>query len=610
MNLLLHPLLREEEGPRGYLLRLAEVNGLSVRSLCDLGISFNEHCLGLRNTEGDLASLIKYAYRIEQIREVYPAVWNSLTPRYCPQCLANDRYWHVGWELYWCDACPEHQTWLIDRCPGCNDRLSWDRPSLLHCHCGAQLSRTKSAGCPKSVAELSGLLVAKVLGRDGGHPYSTLNALEIQQLNKLIRLIGAYGDVGWQVKPQKIANADYLDVSWPITSLAAEILINGSTGIQGLLEQIHRRYGVPDGRNGRLRGRFGHFYMLLYRGFAEQAFDFLRREFENFVAEHWQGPLGRRNRNFPVSLLARLSWIPANHACRQLGISPRRLQVLVDDGKIAGERYISQKGRTFLVVRRVDVESMLSLRNDEIDLNAATNLLGLKKSRLAAMIRWLIPDAQKTGHSGCPWAIPKDRVDRLIALANALPINNQVSDESVALVTILRFWSWTDHTVADLLIATIKDDIRPVARVCGLRGINGLTYKECDLVAWHQRKEAAFSNSLSIPEAAEVLQIKQEVAYSLVRSGILRTVRERVGRRYATRVPGKSLTGFREAYVLGRDLAQEIGTSPRALAERLDRLDVKPVSGPTVDGCRQYLFARSIALDLALDAMRLPSRCC
>lgn len=609
MNLLLHPLLREGEGPRGYLLRLAAANGLSIKSIRELGISFNRQCVSLPSVDSDRIPLTEYLDRIEQIREVYPTVWNGQTPRYCPQCLANTPYWHVGWELYWCDACPEHRTWLIDRCPECKERLSWDRSCLLYCHCGALLSRANSAGCPESVAELSGLLVAKVLGRDSNHPYSAPNALELHELNKLIRLIGAYGDVGWQAKPQKIANADCLDVSWPITSLAAEILINGSAGIQGLLGQIYRRHGMPGKGNGRLCGRFGYFYRLLYRGFPEQEFDFLRREFENFIAEHWQGPMGLRNKNLPVSLLARLSWIPASHACRQLGISLRRLRVLVDEGKIAGGQFISQKGRKFQVVRRTDVDTMLTLRDEEIDLKAAAALLGLKKSRFAAMIHRLIPEAQKTGHSGCPWAIPRERVDRLIALADALPVINKATDDLVALATILRYWPWTDQTVADLLIASIEGEIRPVACVCGLRGIHDLTYKAQDLVSWHQQKAAGFSYSLSIPEAAEELQIKQEVAYSLVRSGILRTARERVGRRYATRVPDKSLTGFRDAFVFGRDLAEEMGTSPRALAERLDRLDIKPVCGPTVDGCRQYLFARGPALDLALDAMRFPSLC-
>lgn len=600
MNLLLHPLLREGEGPRGYLLRLAEANGLSIRSLRELGISFNLQCLGLPSLDDDRIPLIEYVDRIEQIREVHPTVWNGLTPRYCPQCLVNAPYWHVGWELYWCDACPEHRTWLIDRCPECHDRLSWDRPTLLQCHCGALLSRAGAAECPKSVAELSGLLIAKVLGIDGSHSYSVLNELELQQLNKLIRLIGTYGDIGWQEKPQKIANADSLDVSWPITSLAAEILINGHAGLQGLLENIFRRYGISDDGGGRLRGRFGHFYTLLYRGFPEQPFDFLRREFESFIAAHWQGPLGRRNRNLPVSLLAHLSWIPARHACRQLGISPRRLQVLVDEGRIAGERLISAKGRVFKVVHRADVESMLALREAEIDLKSAMALLGLKKTRVAGMIQWLIPEAHRTGLDGCPWSIPRKSLDQLLEIVVQLPAVAQTSDGEIALSDVLRFWAWTDREIGKLLKGILEASLIANSRLKVSTGVSGLIFDEAMLRDWHSRNFGR-SSSMSVPEVAEALQIKQEVAYTLVRQRFIETVKEEVGTRTVTRVWPRTVSKFKKHYVFGRDLASAVGTSPKALADRLDRLDIRPVLGPSVDGSRQYLYSAGDALNKALN---------
>lgn len=600
MNLLLHPLLREGEGPRGYLLRLAEANELSIRSLCDLGITFNSHGLGLQNVEGDRVSLIEYVDRIERIREVHPAIWNGLTPRYCPQCLGNDRNWHVGWELYWCDSCPEHRTWLIDRCPACGDRLSWDRPNLLQCQCGAHFCKARSAACPESVAALSGLLVTKVLGRNGSHPYSVLNALELGQLNKLIRLIGAYGDVGGQAKPQKIINSHCLDVSWPITSLAAEILINGSPGLQGLLQTIYRRYGNSEEGRSRLRSRFGHFYTLLYRGFPEQPFDFLRREFENFVASHWQGPIGRRNRNLPVTLLAHLSWIPAKHACRQLGLSPRRLRVLVDEGQVAGERFVSSKGRVFQVVRRADVEAMLTLRKDEIDLTTAMALLGLKKRRLAGMIQWLVPEAHKTGLEGCPWAIPRKRLDQLVNITAQLPAVNQVTEGEITLNAVLRFWSWDDREIGTLLKGVLEAGLIATSRLGASAGVTGLIFNETKLRDWHSRIFGR-SSSMSVLEVAEALQIKQEVAYALVRHGLIDTVKERVGARTVTRVWPKMLATFKQHYVFGRDLASAVGTSPKALADRLDRLEIRPVLGPSVDGSRQYLYAAGDALNKALN---------
>lgn len=604
MNLLLHPLLREGEGPRGYLLRLAVANGLSIRSLSGLGISFNVKCLGFQHTALDQTPLIEYAGRIEWIRENNPAIWNGLTPRYCPECLANEAWWQVGWELYWCDACPKHRTWLIDRCPDCQGRLSWDRPSLLQCQCGAFLSKAKPASCPVSIAALSELFVSKTLGKEGAHPYAAINALEIHQLNRLIRLIGAYGDGGWQVKPQKIPNHDWMDVSWSVTSLAAEILFNGTSGIQQFLQNIYGRHGVPEDSKGRLPSRFGHFYTLLYRGFSEPSFEFLRREFENFVAAHWQAPMGRRNRNLPVALLTSLSWIPAKHACRQLGLSLRRLRSLIDEGKIAGERIATPKGRCFLVVRQADVEAMTSVRKDEIDLTAAIALLGLKKRRMSGVIQWLLPEAYKTGPDGCPWAIPLEPLGRLSKLIAQLPPKEHVQEGEVSLSSILRFWSWSDREIGKLLRSLLEGVLVATARQEGISGVSALIFDEANLRDWHYNQFAC-SSSMSIPEVAGALQIKQEVAYALVRRGLIPTVKEQVGARSLTRVWPKTIEAFKQEYVFGRDLASEVGTSPKALADRLHRLDIRPVLGPSVDGSRQYLFAAGDALNKALNQLHL-----
>lgn len=600
MNLLLHPLLREGEGPRGYLLRLAEANGLSIRSLSELGISFNVQCLGFQLTAFDQTSLIEYAGRIEWIRESHPAIWNGLTPRYCPECLANGAYWQVGWELYWCDACPEHRTWLIDRCPDCQGRLSWDRPSLLQCQCGAFLSNARPASCPDSIAALSELLVSKTLGEEGAHPYAAINALEIHHLNRLIRLIGAYGDGGWQLKPQKITNHDWMDVSWSVTSLAAEILFNRTSGVQQFLQNIYRRHRVPEDSKGRLPSRFGHFYRLLYRAFSEPSFEFLRREFENFLAAHWQGPMGRRNRNLPVSLLASLSWIPAKHACRQLGLSLRRLRTLIDQGKIVGERIATPKGRHFLVVRRADVEAMISVREDEIDLKTAMTLLGLKKKRMSGIIQWLLPNAHKTGPDGCPWAIPLEPLDKLSKLIARLPPREQDLEGEVSLSYVLRFWSWGDMEIGKLLRSLLEGVLIASARQEGTSGVSALIFEEAHLRDWHY-KQFTCSSSMSIPEVAEALKIKQEVAYALVRQGLIPTVKERVGARSLTRVWPKTIDAFKQEYVFGRDLAYEVGTSPKALADHLQRLDIRPVLGPSVDGSRQYLYSTGDALNKALN---------
>lgn len=79
------------------------------------------------------------------------------------------------------------------------------------------------------------------------------------------------------------------------------------------------------------------------------------------------------------------------------------------------------------------------------------------------------------------------------------------------------------------------------------------------------------------------------MAYALVHSGLIRTDRLQK----PIQIGRDALESFQQEYVSLAELAGGRRTSPRRL---LLELDLVPVCGPTVDGCRQYFFRR---LDVA-----------
>lgn len=94
-------------------------------------------------------------------------------------------------------------------------------------------------------------------------------------------------------------------------------------------------------------------------------------------------------------------------------------------------------------------------------------------------------------------------------------------------------------------------------------------------------------------EAAAVMQVKQEVVYSLVRSKLLCAELKKIGRRPALWVTRDELQRFATTFIFGRDLAKALSTSSRSLASKLKDLGVEPVAGPGIDTCRQLVFRRS-----------------
>jgi TniQ len=58
------------------------------------------------------------------------------SPKVCPACLRQVNYCRRLWDLLPYTACLKHKALLIDICPECGKRLSWERGKISVCRCG------------------------------------------------------------------------------------------------------------------------------------------------------------------------------------------------------------------------------------------------------------------------------------------------------------------------------------------------------------------------------------------------------------------------------------------------------------------------------------------
>ena len=596
MSLLVIPERIADEGPCGFRFRLAASNLLSVRDLAQLEIN------------AEIEPIPTQASRRTDFDEGAFNPWVRRWSRFCPHCLASRQCWLIGWEVLFADACAECGCWLVDTCSACAAPISWKRDQLLHCICGKYLADESACAAPAAVVRLSQALQSVALG---GKPIdmTVFHGLSLGQCVRLVRLLGTYGNGGGRSVPQKVDQVDTLQVSWPITSMAAEILGSWPAGLTSLLEKLRAHGSAED--KGKLFKAFRGFYSALYNGFRDAEFDFLRAAFENYVSEHWTGAIGKRNRRLDESVLKTMSWIPANHACRVLAVSRRRLNDLIQEGHLRGEKRLTAGHREFIVVKRSDVETLALTLDDGVSLLEASLRLGLKKQRLLALLPIICPQAKKLGAQGCPWAIPVNWMERWETL-----IRNQVQVEpmdsrTVALGHFIRYWPWTNEQIGLLLVDILNGEMVPAGVLKSGKGVGTLVLHVHDLDHWLSGKQRVPCAELTIPDIALRIDIKQEVVYALVRSGLLQSTLRKVGRRAEQRVKAVVLEEFERRYILGRDIAQLLGRSPRAVAEFLLADGVRPVAGPGVDNCRQIVFQRD-AVDKCLrrNGLEVPAQTC
>ena len=596
MSLLVVPERIADEGPSGFRFRLAAANLLSIQDLAQLETSAEIEAI--HADESCRTVIVEGAF----------SPWVRRWSRFCPYCLARRQCWLIGWEVLFADACAECGCWLVDTCSACTAPISWKRDQLLRCICGKYFAIENACAAPAAVVRLSQALQSVALGRKPTD-MPAFYGLSLGQCVRLVRLLGTYGNSDGRRMPQKVDQVDTLQISWPITSMAAEILEPWPAGFTSFLKNLSSYCSAED--KGKLPTAFKGFYSALYKGFNDAEFDFLRDAFENYVAEHWTGAMGKRNRRLDESVLKTMSWMPANQACRVLAVSRRRLNDLIQEGCLRGEKRLTAGHREFILVKRSDVETLALTLDDGVSLLDASSQLGLKKQRLLALLPIICPQAKKLGAQGCPWAIPVDWMERWETL-----IRNQVPADpmdslTVALGHLIRYWPWTNEQIGLLLVDILNGVMVPAGVMEFGNGIGTLVLQLDLLEHWFASKHRVQYAELTIPNIALRIGIKQEVVYALVRSGLLLTTLRTVGRRPEQRVKVTILEEFERRYILGRDIAQFLGRSPRAVAKFLLTDGVQPVAGPGVDNCRQTVFNREAVYEcLRRNRLEVPALTC
>ncbi|QHE74550.1 hypothetical protein [Hydrogenophaga sp. PBL-H3] len=401
--------------------------------------------------------------------------------------------------------------------------------------------------------------------------------------------------------------SDSLAVSWPISSLAGEVLVDWPHGFHWMLSRLQNSSPVTE--QGRVARAFGGLYKALYVGLGDTAFDWIRDAFEDYLAENWSGALGKQNRRTADNVLARLRWLPAPTAASELGVSVRRIQLLIESGQLHARYRTTKSGRQYVVVRKDDVENLREGLSTELSLESAALRLGISRHRLSRLLPQICPGAVKVTARGSAWAIPLTWVSTLETRIDQLPaLQPEDARSARSFDHLLRHYPFDDVAVARLLLDFEESTLKANGRLQGRIGLAAVLFPLSTLSSYFPESSKVPSGLLSIPEVAQRLLVKQEVAYKIVRSGFLPTISHRVGRRSCQLVEERRVDEFLQSFVLARDLAHQFGISPKAVIVKLRDIGTIPVLGPNIDGCRQTIYRRK-DVDESLELSKLFDSC-
>jgi hypothetical protein len=627
-SLLIRTRPKEDESYFGFLIRLAELNAYEtpfriiqaarLRSTTLTGPQCESNSEVKLGPLADLCGL-----EIDDLRKLVPSpadephalsllghtfprsLINLRRPRVCSECLRESNYCRKQWEFTAVTACPIHQIMLLDECNACGNQLSWVRKNVSLCHCGADWREAPYTQLPEHETALSRLayqwfgFLPLVQNNSENNPLYGLDFPNILEALLLVAsqqerlVVDTNGNRIFAGKKSReihyqLVNAFSVFDSWP-------------RNFHLFLDQVRLLNKSLKGHT-TLQGSFGSFYRQLYvmRSLSPITVAMLRKEFEQHVSEHWNtGYLGMTN--WFKSGNYRDKYVPRSKACRMLRVDPRTLDRLVSEGRLrAIVRRRSATTRLHLV-EATSLEEMRLYRALHLTLIATAKFLGISAPLILRLVESsLLTPAPGTSIYKYKHKTPlfeKGAVEDFLlsVLAKTTKPRGFRDTELKSFSSVLRLFAWRLSSPAiDVLIRSILTGmLTPRAETEDKVGLSRLQFSSQEVHAYLEMKIPAQTGvALRAIGGVASLGSRAKLTYFLAGKRLIATSATRRNGRRCKVITREAIVSFKSEYRLGIELAHEIGTSMNSLLLALQKLDIHPVSGKSVDGGPRYIFRR------------------
>lgn len=559
----------------GYVLRISECNGYDtpwhILRLAGItqgymqspGLPVEKLALILGQAPSNLAKL---AYQSAQAGKLdFQILQHSLgksskeahlrlrNPEFCPRCVEETGHIDAFWDLTVAIACPKHHCLPVRCCPTCARPLSWFRPGLLTCRCGASLIGDPSTviTADRRVAEMMGILIAKLheapfddLPNSTEFPIAHLAPLPLLFLVQIIEKLGSYHLQNPSAKPADTATT---------VSAAVEPLQNWPNGYHRFLANLGERLAKKQRAAAGLRKQFQSFYESMFknRAFADQA-TFLREEFINFGFQHWGQAIVDSKLLRGSRPETERRYVSKSEYARRFSIWKPAMDRMIADGTVATKTIST--GKSSRIVVDLEHTQLPATTQGIVTVRQAAKLVGLPVSVLEHLrTTGLLKTKLRVGHEQS-WHL--DDVEEflqaglaLAASARSLPVEN------VELCQLMRLKLRSDSAKADVVIAAFDGRLSVTGRTgVNLAGLQ-LAKSQVDAFLLASRVQTA-SGTYSFQETAKITGLDFMAIAPAVELGLLQ-VEDRNGRR---RIPVASVEQFNRIHIPLNRLAVRLGT--------------------------------------------------
>jgi TniQ len=590
---LIYPLVRTncfpDENPISFLVRLANLNKYpSYRWLLSgkgAG-TINYELLHNALLATDWAGYEQANLELWEICLLPNIHINSSRLRYCPQCIQEEGYWRIGWQLKFSVACAKHQVWLHDVCPHCQKEQSILKVDEKQSKCLGQLPNAVTVPASPSVLLMQQFLETGLVNQDNPL-FDAQEQASILERCELIAFMLKWLDMGENLAKPARQKFEYVHDFQDKAIQCAEVLFSDQGGFWRFLQTVHLSNASYIGIQ---QKRLVYFYREFYKQFPTAPFKPLRDVVENYATMNLMRDITQKHTLFSPDAKKVQLWYSFKKTCKEYDIASSVLNRAITDKQV-NVNYISKGHYTQCSIYRPDLEKILPHLKGLVPASDAAEILGVTKAQFTQLqdsgcFKFEISPRQDYCST---WQYSQQELETILENLNQGAAS--VAQESLTISQIMQHHirGTVEMPFLQLVKAILSGKLIVRKSNPEILKIRDLSIAKEEFMSWLNNLRPA-PDYLSITEAAKVLQVNEEFAYQLVNRGF---VHHKIDSRNAKVIFPDHIRRFNQEYVILAKLSEKSRKSSSFIIEMLESFDIFPVDHNDADKLRQKLYSRA-----------------
>ncbi|AND41443.1 TniQ family protein [Cytobacillus oceanisediminis] len=454
-------------------------------------------------------------------------VYQKYHTKYCPECIKNDYYHRLDWDLSLITLCNEHKIKLIDVCPNCKRKILLGRFMADKCKCSFRFSATETIDKENEVMVLE---AQKAI-------FNYLHGVDMQQFKNVSLTAQEYFFLFFYLcKAMDNRKVEYF-TSFNHISQLKKLNFNGNKNIDSMrlmntiahfciidpFDYFHELLKCVDSLRKQKQDTYFRVANYLKKVINHPKGSIYQQAYDNYLNELTDENINQRYKI--KSKLKEKKYVTRTEALKILNTEWKVILNLCQYNLLK-QRIIKRKERTVKLIERESLERYIKMKEESLSLSALGRFIGANFYTTRGLVeKDIIMAEHGPGIEGYPiWYIRKERGEEFLNKLSNLAVEgiNSINQEWISFEKVNTHLMCYEIKTVNLIELLLQNVFR-FAFLRGSKKIKSIVINSQDVSFFINRKkiETVSSDGFSVRELVKILKMAQPTIEKKLNAGII-----------------------------------------------------------------------------------------